>query len=327
MAMQTTNSAGITSQYQKYLDKQLLEHALPILALAPQGQQRSLPRNKGSKTMRFHRRNQPDRTQVQSLTEGVPLSNFREITLTAVDATLELFGEAAKISDLLTYTDLFDTLEQSVQLMGEDAASQADFHCMETVVPGVNSANKRYSGGAADFAALSALTDANGKIAIKDVLGSMTRLTITRAPKPKGGQYVMITPPQVAYDIMEDTKFVDAGVRGTIKGLFNGELGVWYFTRIILTTQPWIELSGGSENVYDEAGTIFTSLVLGREFFGVPNLSGFSPFSPSMIINEKPDKSDPLGQYVVAGWKLYWTCVVLNDLWAVALRSKSSYTP
>jgi N4-gp56 family major capsid protein len=323
MAMQTTSTAGITPQYQKYLDKQLLEHALPILSLAPLGQQRSLPRNKGAKTIRFHRRNSPDRTQVQTLSEGVPISNFREITLTAVDATLELFGEAAKISDLLSYTDLFDTMEQSVQLMGEDAASQADFHCMETVVPNINASNKRYAGGHANFAALAADNTATADMTIKDVLGAMTRLTLTRAPKPKGGQYVMITPPQVAYDIMEDQKFVDAGVRGTIKGLFNGELGVWYFTRIILTTQPWIE--SAAENTYDSAGTIFTSLVLGREAFGVPNLAGFSPLSPSMIINEKPDKSDPLGQFVVAGWKLYWTAVVLNDLWAVALRTKSSY--
>lgn len=325
MAMMTTASSGITPQYQKYLDKQLLEHATPLLALAPLGQQRSLPRNKGALTIRFHRRNSPDRTQVQTLTEGVAISTFREITLTPIDATLQLFGEAARISDLLSYTDLFDTMEQSVQLMGEDAASQADFEVMQTVVPGINSANKRYAGGNTSFTALSNDTTSAANLAIKDVLGAMTRLTLTRAPKPKGGEYVMVSPPQVCFDIMEDPKFVDAGVRGTIKGLFNGELGVWYFTRIIRTTQPWIEST--TENTYDSAGSIYTNVVVGRESFGVPNLAGFSPLSPSMIIVEKPDSANPLGQYVTAGWKLYWTAVVLNDLWAVALRSKSSYTP
>jgi N4-gp56 family major capsid protein len=198
---------------------------------------------------------------------------------------------------------------------------------MDEVVTNVASGNKRYSGGATDFASLDALTNANGKIVIKDLLGAMTRLTITRAPKPKGGEYVAVVAPQVAYDIMDDPKFVDAGVRGTIKGLFTGELGVWYFTRIVKTTQPWIEETAGGEGVYDSTGDIFSTVVVGREAFGVPNLQGNSPLKPSTIIVNTPDSGNPLNQYVTAGWKAYWTAKVLDDTWFVVLRSRSTYTP
>jgi N4-gp56 family major capsid protein len=161
------------------------------------------------------------------------------------------------------------------------------------------------------------------KLTIKDLLGAMTRLTITKARKPEGREYAAILTPQQAYDVMDDTKFIDAGVRGNNQGLFNGEIGRWYGNRILVTTEGWIEDS--TEGTYDSTGGIFSAMVLGRECLGAPIMSGQSPFSPSIIVNNGADSGNPLKQFMTAGWKAYWATVMLNNTWAVVIRSKSTY--
>lgn len=331
MALQTTATTGLAVAYQKVFSKKLLDHAKQLLVLDQFAQKVPFPKNQGAKTIRFFRPDVGDRTMVQTLTEGVPISTFRETVWTPIDATLKQFGEASKVSDILSATELLGTLKQNIQTMGEDAALHADYQMVQELLDTTNSAgpiataNNRYSGGAASYNALVALTATQGAATIQDLLGGMTRLKITRAPKANG-DYVVVSPPQVTYDFMNDSKFVDSGKYGTTKGLFTGELGKYYGVRIVETTAPWIEAnSNGAIGTYSGSGSIYTSLVMGSGAFGVPEMAGQSQFDPKIIINDRPDKSDPLNQFVVAGWKSYWVTVVLNNLWAVALRSKTSY--
>jgi N4-gp56 family major capsid protein len=332
VALQTTATAGLSVAYQKVFSKKLLDYAKQKLVLKEYATRVPFPKNAGAKTIRFFRPDVGSRTNVQTLTEGVPINTFRETVWTPIDATLKQFGEASKVSDILSATELFGTLKQNIVSMGEDAALHADYQMVQELLDTTNSAgpiataNNRYAGGAASFNALVALTPSQGKMQIVDLLGAMTRLKITRAPKVNG-DYVAVAPPQVTYDMMGDTKFVDAGIYGTTRGLFTGEIGKWYGVRIVETTAPWIEANTvDTIGTYDGAGSIYTTLVLGSGAFGVPEMAGQSQFDPKVIINDRPDKSDPLNQFVIAGWKSYWVTVVLNNLWAVALRSKTSYT-
>src|SRR5437016_5919401 len=283
MALMTTASSGLTPEYQTYYDRQLLAHAMPQIVTAQFAQKKPFPKNKGATTIRFFRPNIADRTRVGSLSEGIAISAFQDLVYTPIDVTLAQFGEAVKISDIVSFTDLFSTLDQSTRMMGEDAGVHADFQCVTKVVTGTNTANKRYGSAGANFAGA-------GKLTIKDLLGAYTRLTITKAKKPEGREYATIISPQQAFDVMDDQKFIDAGVRGNNEGLFNGEIGTWYGNRILVTTEPWIESS--SEGTYD--GTVvstskFAALVLGREALGAPIMAGQSPFSPSIIVNDKAD--------------------------------------
>jgi N4-gp56 family major capsid protein len=331
VALQTTATAGLAVAYQKVFSKKLLDRAKLRLVLNQFAQRVPFPKNTGAKTIRFFRPDVGDRTNVQALTEGVPINTFRETVLTPIDATLKQFGEASKVSDILSATELFGTLKQNIDSMGEDAALHADYQMVQELLDTTNSAgpiataNNRYSGGAASFNALVALTATQGAATIQDLLGAQTRLKITRAPRVNG-DYVAVAPPQITYDFMNDAKFVDSGKYGTIKGLFNGEIGRWYGVRIVETDAPWIEANtNGAIGTYSGAGSIYTTLVLGSGAFGVPEMAGQSQFDPKIIINDRPDKSDPLNQFVIAGWKSYWVTVVLNNLWAVALRSKSTF--
>ena len=329
MALETTASAGLSGQYQVYFSKKLLEYAKQLLVMDQFAQKIPFPKEAGATQMRFFRPNAGDRTQVQSLAEGIPIATFRDSTLTPITFTMAQFGEAAKMSDILTYTNLFNSLNMSVETMGQDAAQHADFIVTQAVVPNVAATNKRYSGAAANFAALVALSPAAAAMTIVDLLWGMTKLTITRAPMAKGGQYIAMVPPQLAFDLMQDAKFVDSGKYGTFKGLFNGEIGMWYGVRIVQTTQPWIESLTGGENVYDNTGaggkTVYSTIVTGSQSYGTPIMAGQSPYDPSIIINDRPDKSDPLNQFITAGWKAYYAAGVLNNAWLAVIRSQSTF--
>ena len=331
MAVQTTSSSGLTAQYQKVFSKKLLEHAIQLTVLNQFGVQVSFPKNAGAKVMRFLRANVGDRTQVQALTEGVPISTFRDITWTPIDVTLAQRGEAARVSDILQVTELFPTLKQATTTLGEDAALDYEFLVQTALLDTTNStlpintANNRFAQGITSYNNLVAATASGGAVVIQDFLGAMTRLKKTRAPKING-TYVGIVPPEVSYDFMNDAKFTNASQYGTIQGMFNGELGKWYNVRMVETTVPWQEANtNGAIGTYSGSGTIFTSLVLGSQAFCVPEMGGMSELNPRMIIVNTPDSTNPLNQYTTIGWKGYWAAGTTNDLWAVALRSKTTF--
>lgn len=324
MALMKTDGSGLSPQYQTLFDKQLLSYAKPLIVMAQFAQKKSFPKNKGATSMKFFRPSAPDRSRVAALAEGIPPTTFNEIVYTPISVDMVQIGEPFRFSDVLSNTDLFSTADQVSRLCGEDAAVYADFACTTEVMGGVASANKRYGHGAADYATFDALSNANGSLTIQDLLGAYTKLTTTKARKPEGNAYATIVPPQVSYDLKLDAKFIDAGIRGNNKGLFNGEIGTWYGNRIMETTEGWIE-GNAAEGTYDAAGENYGVAVLGREYFGAPIMAGQSPFDPSLIVVNKADSGNPLNQFTSIGWKGYWAVKVLNSTWAVKILAKSTF--
>jgi hypothetical protein len=51
---------------------------------------------------------------------------------------------------------------------------------------------------------------------------------------------------------------------------------------------------------------------LGDQAFGVPTLTGDSPYSPKVLIADGADKSDPLNLITSVAVKTYYTAVQLN---------------
>jgi N4-gp56 family major capsid protein len=330
MPLLTTSSSGITGQYQKYFSKKLLPHAVQLLVLAQFGQKVPFPREQGAVTIRFTRGDVASAANVLAGGEGIPTTTFRDYTYTFIDATLVEYELAAKISDVLSWTNLFDTLKNMTGVMGEDVALHADSKIRDTLVAGVTGAgNRRYVGATQTFAGLQALTQTTGAITISDILDAMTRLTITRAPM-LNGEYVAVAGPQVCRDILNDPKVVLTGQYGTSKSLMTGEVGRWYGVRVVKTSNPFIENGAGSEGVYvaapAAASAIYRTFVMGTDGFGIPQMGGLSPFNPQMMICDKPDKSDPTNRFITTGLKTYWVAVVLNDQWVVSISSKSGYS-
>ena len=326
MAMMTSSTTELAHQYQTYFSKKMLPRAKQALVLEQFAARSPFPKNAGSKTIRFFRKAAGAASNVTALTEGVALATYREIDLDYVEATLVQYGEVAKISDVLSWTELFNTLNETIDTMGEDAALHADQIIRNEIVSGITAAgNKRYAQGLANFNALVAASASAGKMTIDDLLGAMTQLQIKRAPH-KNGEYVAIVPPEIAYNIMLDTKFVNLSTYSDKSLIMNGEVGKWYGVRIVVTTVPFREAAtDDTEGTYAASGPIYTSIVVGSDAFGSSIMAGGSPFSPKVMISDKADKADPLNQYLMAGWKSYWTAKTLNPLWAVTIRSKTTF--
>jgi N4-gp56 family major capsid protein len=332
----STSPASIADQYQTYFSKKLLEYAVQSLRKAEFANQAPLPKNAGAKSIRFFRFGEPDATLdgstgIQTLTEGTAMaaSKYRELTLEYVDATLVQYGQVIGMTDILNNTSLLNMMSQASKTNGEDAALHMDTIVRDELVntgdaDESDSRTKRYSGGAATFAALAGLTNDEGKTAATDALDAVTNLKINRAPQI-GGQYVCVAPPQVTRDLMNDTDWLQAHKYSDVQPLYKGEVGSFHGTRFIEDTNPYIE-DDGTKGTYNSGGNVFTSFFLGGDAYGVPQLAGDSPKSPQVLITDGPDKSDPLNQLVTVGWKVFWTAKVLNSNYFVVQRSKTNYS-
>jgi N4-gp56 family major capsid protein len=331
--MATIDSASLADQYQTYFSKKLLDHAQHELVLDQFALKADLPKKKGAKTIRWFRPGEADASQVQTLSEGVPISTFRSITMGYVEATMAQYGEAAKITDIVTMTELFDALQQSIDTMGEDCALHSD----RLVATGLSHAStgltKRYSGGAANFAALQALSNANGKVTGADILDAVTKLKTAKAKK-LGAAFVCMFVAQVQRDLLRDGDILDPAKYQDRTPIAKGEIGMVWGARMVEHTNPFVEdeTEGTYDDTFDAGGTnttglIYSTYIVGKGAYGTPKLEGTqSPNKPQVIINNKPDKSDPLNQFMTAGWKSYWAYKTLNSAWGICLRSKTTWT-
>lgn len=325
MAINTTTS--LSNQYQRFFSKKLLMHAENTLVLNQFAKKAPLPKGVGGKTIRFFRRVTAAAANVQTLTEGTPLATYTDLTYTAVDVDLVQLGELARFTDILGWTALLDVMEDGIQLLGEDCALKADDVTLAVIAAASGGGTKRYSGGAATYAALQALTQANGKFVALDGLDAVTTLKINLSPRIDGG-FVGIVGPQIARDLMTDARWLDPQkYQHGSNGLYKGEIGKLDGVRYVETTNVWSEdaAEGTRDTTITPANQIYLSVFTGKEGYGVVALDGQSPMSPKVIICDKADKSDGLNQFISVGWKAFYQAAMLNTAWVVAQRSKAVY--
>lgn len=326
MALMTTTTTELAHQFQTTFNKKLLERARQRTVLDQFATKAPFPKNAGAKTMRFFRQEAGAASEVSTLSEGVPLTTYTEIGLDYVEATLAQYGMVIKMSDVLGMTELFSTLLGSKDRMAEDAALHADQIVRNVIIAGVTgSTEKIYANGEATFNALVANTT-SGYLTIEDMLRASTQLAINRAPK-KEREYFMVSPPQVTFDLKKDTKwYIPVNTYQDKTNVIKGEVGKWFNVRVVETDVPFREANtNGTEGTFASTGPIYASVVVGDGAFGTPIMAGNSPYSPHIYINDQADKSDPLNQTVLAGFKTYWAAVVLNAAWAIVIRSKTSF--
>ena len=337
-AMTLANPASLSNYFQPVLNKQLIDRIDETLKLNELAQQVDLPKNLGSKTIKFFQFDvAADASKVQTLAEGVaPASNtYRELGLNTVEVGLTQYGEILTVTDLLSATSLLDVLKEGVRVLGQDAALKADNISRDAIVTGTDigavGSAKRYAnptGTVTNFATLKAATVANSYISSTDLLDAVTQLKANKA-NPYNGKFTAIVPPQVSRDMFRDTDFLNNIWYGGEKGvgsIVKGEIGTFYGVRIVEAGNPFIESSAAAtEGVFDGAGNIFSTLVLGENAFGVVKLAGDSPMSPKVTVLTGPDKSDILNQSIKAGYKCYYAAKLLNSKRAVVVKSKSRF--
>lgn len=329
-----TTTTQITNQYQKHFSRELLKYPVQLLRLADYGKKATLPKRAGANTLRWFQNGAPSKDDVQSLTEGTPISSaaYRQLSQSYVEKALVQYGEVIQITDVMSMTEFFDSAKQATKTLGEDIALHADDIILTEIVAGTNKRYAQQTGTSNNtFAGLAGATAANAKIIASDLLDSCTNLKINRAPMI-GGYYIMVAPPQVTRDLMNHDDWLEAKKYSDVKDLYKGEVGSLHGVRVVETTNAWTEdeTEGTRATSFSSAGTnttgfIYASFIIGEGFYGIPELSGESPFSPSIHIVDSADKSDPLNQKKMIGSKWFWAAKLLNNNYGVVLRSKTAY--
>ena len=149
------------------------------------------------------------------------------------------------------------------------------------------------------------LTTANIRLALRD-------LKRGKAMKAEKGYYIGLINPDIEYDFMGDTTFVQAATyKDSVDSLYTGEIGKWLGIRFVGASQLMRESVAG---VADDAGAIHVASILGKEAYGVIELEGQSQ---KIYIKTPEQLAQAIPMYSTCGWQVGFESKILNSCFSV----------
>lgn len=319
--MPATAYGDISPRTAAYAAKELLTRGQPYLVLEKFGQAKPLPAN-NSKVIKFRRYNALPNTP-KNLTEGVTPTST-QLTHTDVTATLSQMGEVVEISDVILDTHEDQVLNETVALLGEQAAQMVEKMRFGVIKAGTN---VLYANGAARNAVNTAITVDIQRRAVRALkrqnarqITSIIRSTPSFGTENVAPGFVGLVHPDLERDIRALPGFTPSEKYGTITPWEN-ELGKVDDVRYVTSTifEPWADAGGVKGTMLSTTGTnadVYPVLYVAKDAYGIVALKGAYAVTP-MVVNPKPSDSDPLAQRGKAGFKTMQTAVILNDLWMI----------
>ena len=319
--MPSTTYGDISPRTAAYAEKELLKRGLPFLVLEKFGQAKPLPSN-STKVMKFRRYSALSNTPV-TLTEGVTPAS-QQLSVVDVTATLSQYGGLTTISDVILDTHEDNTLNEAVNLLGEQAAQMIEKMRFGVLKAGTN---VLYANGAARNAVNTAISLTLQRRAVRALkrqnarfITSIVRSTPSYGTEAVAPGYVALIHPDVEADVRGLAGFVPAEKYGSMTPWEN-ELGKCEDVRYVSSTifEPFADAGGAKGSMLSTSGTsadVYPVLYVARDAYGIIALKGMFALTP-MVVNPKPSDSDPLAQRGHVSWKAYQTAVILNDAWLV----------
>ncbi len=319
--MAATVFGDISARTAAYAARELLTRGQPYLVFEKFGQAKSLPANNSS-TMKFRRYNALP-SAPKTLTEGVTPTSTK-LTHTDVTATLAQMGDVVTLTDVILDTHEDPVLNETVALLGEQAAQMVEKMRFGVLKAGTNVV---YANGASRDAVNTPITVDLQRRAVRALkrqnarfITSIIRSTPSFGTENVAPGYVGIVHPDMERDIRSLPGFTPAEKYGTITPWEN-ELGKVDDVRYVTTTvaDPWADAGAAKGNMLSTTGTnadVYPILYLGKDAYGIIALKGAYAVTP-MVVNPKPSDSDPLAQRGHAGFKTMQTACILNDLFMI----------
>ncbi|MDO9252626.1 MAG: N4-gp56 family major capsid protein [Hydrogenophaga sp.] len=326
--MTQTAYGDISPRTAAYAEKELLKRGLPYLVLEKFGQAKPMPSN-STKVMKFRRYNALPSTPV-ALTEGVTPAG-QALNVTDVTATLTQYGDKVSITDVVIDTHEDPTLNEAVNVLGEQAAQVIEKMRFGVIKAGTN---VLYGNGAARTdvnTAISVTVQRRAVRALKRQNGrpitQIVRSTPAYGTENVAPGFVGLIHPDLESDVRALPGFTPAEKYGSITPWEN-EIGKVDEVRYVSSTvfEPWADAGGAKGAMLSTTGVnadVYPVIYLARDAFGIVALKGQYAAIP-MVVNPKPSDSDPLAQRGHVAWKSMQTCVILND--AFLVRAELSAT-
>jgi len=305
-----TAAQDLSPEMKTFYDKNLIRLAEPKLIHDQFGQKRPIPGGNG-KTIEFRKFNAlPHVPADMELVEGIT-PNGQNYGVTAITATVKQYGGYITTTDMLNLTAYDNNMQEIMKLLASQAGLVSDTITRDIIQAGTN---VMYAGGKTARTGTGGLTAAD-VLTIEDIKKAVRWLRRNNA-ETINGDYVAIVHPDVVYDLMKDSEWIDANQYAGSGRIFEGEIGKMYGVRFVENTQAKIWKPSTLP--------IYGTLVLAANAFGVTAING-SGIETIVKQLGSGGSSDPLNQRATAGWKLQKTAVILTQEYMVRIESAASY--
>jgi len=309
MALQTTASVGLSAEMKTFYDRTLLARTVPNLIYGQFGQGKNIPEGSG-KTVEF-RRFSGLVSATTPLTEGTLYTDLKDLTVTAITATVIQYGNAVGFSDLVTTTTIDPILTETTGILGDNAGETIDDLVSSIVCAGTTVIYASTAAQRTDLTAAMIFTPT-------EVRRAVLQLKLNRARKIDGFYHAVIHP-RTSYDLMNTTEWRDAQNLNRTGAIFDGSLGTLYGVKFWETDKAPGLVNLGNGGIVD----VYQTMIFGADAYGVVKLSGHNLRTIYKSLGSA-GTADPLDQQQTMGWKCAFTTKILNDLFMVRFEHATS---
>jgi N4-gp56 family major capsid protein len=358
MADQATTHAAVTGLLKRYYDKRLIERLEPKVKLYQLGMKRPLPQANG-KIIEFtgYRNISPILSN-----SGELASTQTYISAYTLSGTLIQRHAYLQLSTLLKQTSIDPKVEGAVDCMGDMMARTVELYIRSQVVgaigcakrSSINNNNINYLAANNDISGTitgssaqrthvfyspfpilrnkarvsssgsNVCTQAGSAMTVNEVINGVTFLQTRNVEPFDNGGYVLYCHPMVADRLFRDPSFKTWNSNQNSKETFwKGEIGKIDNTRIVTSTCAF-RYEYSAAPLTTSSGAFNASLLLGKDAFGVSELSGANGDSAFSIIVKNPgpnNTNDPANLISTIAGKMVMCSVVLNKSAACILST------
>lgn len=229
LTTQTGAGESLSAEMKTYYSDYLIDNAKPLLVHDQFGQKHPIPKGSG-KTIEFRQYN-PFPKALTPLNEGAT-PDGRKLNVSTLTATVAQYGDYVELSDVLLLTAIDNNMVQATKLLGQQAGETLDTITRDVINGGSSQLR------ANNVASRLAITTSD-KLDVDDCFRAARVLKNNKAKKIKGS-WVAIIHPDVAYDVMRSTEWIDASKYAGSTQIFEGEIGKIGGIRFVETTEAKI---------------------------------------------------------------------------------------
>lgn len=324
MAYTGNETTNLDVTVRSYYDRLALLTLENTLVLAQFTEKKPLPTGSG-KTIYWNRYANFDEV-TSTLTEGNPPSVV-QMSAVAVSATLIQQGFVTEISDLLDMTNITDNGKAAVERLSYQAGRSIDGRIRREVYNTASnsataiSANVFNQFGDGSYGNTSAMPSTSARMTTAVIRNAVTKLKNNGVMPFEGNDYILVVSPQTSSRIRQDSVWQNANQYSGVyaEKIFKGETGRIEGARVVETQNIPFFASSTAGNVFVSTSdtSVYFSILLGKGAVGMTEMNG----GIETYTVTGADKSDPLNQKTVYGWKATYVPKVLNYSCAVVVAT------
>lgn len=312
-AINTTET--MPDEIKTYYDDYLIDCSSPKLVHDQFGQKRPIPAGRG-KTIEF-RKVSPLPVSTTPLTEGVTPES-QQLTISTVEAPVQQYGGYVELSDMVVLTAIDNNLVIAAKQLGAQAGKTLDAITREVLAGGTN---VQYAEGQVTQRSqlVGGKAEGNHYLTV-DAVRRAVRTLKKQDAEPIGDSFIGIIHPDVAYDLMSDSKWVNVKSYSDPEGIYEGEIGKIENVRFVETSEAKVFEGAGSEG-----RDVYATLILGDNAYGTTEIEGGGL---TLIVKQlgSGGASDPLDQRASVAWKATKAAVRLQEAYMVRIETTSTFT-